>query len=183
MKQKMNSLPGYTTGQPAKIFVTSDTFFGRKAAAIRRGFKSVTEMNQHMIDKWNEKISEADHIIHLGNFAWSVDDIEKIYPKLNGSISFMIAEHDQSLLEIIDMQNEIDIIEDQIINVADVVLCHWPLEVWAGKKQGKFHLHGHYSTNIKSDIRHIHRLNVCCDNWNLVPIEIKDTLELLKDFK
>jgi hypothetical protein len=26
------------------------------------------------------------------------------------------------------------------------------------------------------------RVNVCCDHWSLAPVEIKDTIDLLKDF-
>jgi calcineurin-like phosphoesterase family protein len=182
MKQKTIYSTGLSEKLSRKIFVTSDTFFGRKKSAKDRGFKSTHEMNEALIEKWNEKISDSDQVIHLGNFAWSVDDIERIYPRLNGDIYFMIGEHDQSLVEISEIHADVKIIEQQIVMKSDVVLCHWPLQEWPGKKLNKFHFHGHLASNIKSNVKDIKRLNVCCDNWHLEPVEISETLEILKDF-
>ena len=183
MKQQTDYTTGYSRKQQGKIFVTSDTFFGRKKSATARGFASVQEMNETMIELWNSKVNPEDVVIHLGNFAWTCDDVETTYDKLNGEIIFMVADHDQSLLELKEAGAGLLILENAIYTHENVVFCHWPLEEWPGKKLDKFHFHGHFSSNIKSDVKKLQRLNVCCDNWGLAPIDVKDTLELLKDFK
>jgi calcineurin-like phosphoesterase family protein len=186
MNQQTNYLDGFLKNQPSKVFVTSDTFFGRKKSATARGFETTEEMDETMIQLWNQKVTKDDIVIHLGNFAWTVNDVFRVYSKLNGQILFMIGEHDQSLLEIEEdeaQSTELIVLEDQIIMRRGVTLCHWPLEAWPGKKQNMFHFHGHLASNVKSDVSKIQRLNVCCDNWGLAPIEINDTLELLKDFQ
>ena len=183
MKQQTDYTTGYLPKRQGRIFVTSDTFFGRKKSATARGFSSTEEMNEAMTNIWNNKVNPEDIVIHLGNFAWTCDDVENMCNKLNGEILFMIAEHDQSLLDLKEADADLVILENAIYTHGNVVFCHWPLEEWPGKKLDKFHFHGHLSSNIKSDIKQLQRLNVCCDNWSLAPIDVKDTLELLKDFK
>ena len=53
-----------------KIFLTSDTFFGRQLTAIERGFGSSEEMDNHIIDSWNGRVGKNDVVYHLGNFGW-----------------------------------------------------------------------------------------------------------------
>ena len=36
------------------IYVTSDTFFGRSSIAKERGFSTVEEMNNQLIQNWND---------------------------------------------------------------------------------------------------------------------------------
>jgi len=166
-----------------KVFVTSDTFFGRKKTATVRGFGSADEMNTVMAANWNKKVAEDDIVIHLGNFAWTPNDVEEMIEKLNGNIIFMLGDHDQALMIIAESDESINVVHDQITVHSDVILSHWPLEVWLGKDKGKYHFHGHTEPNIRTDIQKMLRVNVCCDNWSLAPIEITDTLDLLKDFQ
>ena len=166
-----------------KVFVTSDTFFGRKKTATARGFSSATEMNATIAANWNKKVSEDDIVIVLGNFAWTPNDVIEMFEVLNGRLIFMLGDRDHALIMCAEEDESIDIIQDQITVQDDVVLSHWPLEVWIGKDKGKYHFHGHTEPNIRTDIQKMLRVNVCCDNWSLAPIEIKDTLDLLKDFQ
>ena len=166
-----------------KVFVTSDTFFGRKKTAKKRGYASAAEMNAVMAANWNNKVSEDDVVIHLGNFAWTPNDVEEMIELLNGKLIFMLGDQDHALITISESDESIDILQDQIAVQDDVVLSHWPLEIWIGKNNGKFHFHGHTEPNIRTDLKKMLRVNVCCDNWSLAPIEIADTLDLLKDFQ
>lgn len=178
-----NYLSGYMKKQSSKIFVTSDTFFGRKKSATDRGFNSVEEMNEAMIEKWNAKVGEDDVVIHLGNFAWSVNDADDVIDKLNGVILFMLGEKDQAIIQLANDDESIQIVKEHIIMQDDAVFCHYPMEIWPGKSLGKYHFHGHLKSNLKTDIKKMLRVNVCCDNWSLAPIGVQDTLDLLKDFQ
>lgn len=53
-----------------KIYFTSDTHFGseRTLELSRRPFKTVDEMDWHMIQKWNDTVHPNDEIYHLGDF-------------------------------------------------------------------------------------------------------------------
>lgn len=35
-----------------------------------RGFASVEEMNEYMIQKWNEKVRKNDEVVIIGDFSW-----------------------------------------------------------------------------------------------------------------
>lgn len=183
MAQKTSYSSGSMKKQTPKVFVTSDTFFGRGKTARERGFSSAEDMNVEMIERWNSKVGKTDAVIHLGNFAWSPSDVDEILPRLNGVIVFMLADHDQAILAASDVDESINILEDQIVTQDGVVLCHWPLEVWPGKDNKKYHFHGHTKPNVKTDITKMLRVNVGCDNWSLAPVELNDTIELLKDFQ
>jgi calcineurin-like phosphoesterase family protein len=52
------------------IFFTSDTHFYHTNIIkyCNRPFSSVEEMNQKLIENWNNTISEHDTIFHLGDF-------------------------------------------------------------------------------------------------------------------
>jgi calcineurin-like phosphoesterase family protein len=181
-RQKINYSIGYMKKQQPKVFVTSDTFFGRKATATKRGFTSCKEMEEYLIEKWNDKVSDSDTVIHLGNFAWSPNDIEGLLEKLNGKIIFFPGDKDEALLQVSEVNKSIEIMENQILFYGNAVFSHWPLEVWPGKDKGLYHFHGHINPNIRTDIKKMNRVNACCDNWSLAPIEINDTIELLKEF-
>ena len=52
------------------IFITSDTHFGDESIRRyeNRPFSSVQEMDEELIRRWNEKVSEDDVVWHLGDF-------------------------------------------------------------------------------------------------------------------
>lgn len=168
--------------QQPRVFVTSDTFFGRPNIAIKRGYATMEQMNADMIEKWNKKVGENDVVIHLGNFAWAPNDVD-IIDKLNGDIIFVPGDRDEALFIVAEDNDSIKIAEHHIVMHDGNVLSHWPLEVWPGMDKEVFHFHGHTSPNIKTDIKKMNRVNASCDNWSLAPIEINDTIELLKEFK
>ena len=52
-----------------KVFLISDTHFSH-SNVIRyenRPFRDADEMDKHMIEKWNEVVSENDLVFHLGD--------------------------------------------------------------------------------------------------------------------
>jgi calcineurin-like phosphoesterase family protein len=169
------------------IFITSDTFFGREQIIkkAKRPFSSVEEMNETLILNWNSVVKEEDIVYHLGNFAWDPFSAEKALRELNGSIIFILGEYDDSLLELYDMFDGIEIIEDQIYKDANIksVISHWPLEEWSGKKRGIFHYHGATLKNLKTDLRKMNRVNVCTDNWNYTPQKISDLKNMFEEWK
>ena len=52
------------------IFFTSDTHFNHKAiiSYCSRPFESVEEMNDRLIDNWNQVVKPSDTVYHLGDF-------------------------------------------------------------------------------------------------------------------
>ena len=170
-----------------KVFITSDTFFGREQIIKKanRPFKSVEEMDATLIKNWNSVVSEGDIVYHLGNFAWNPLIAERVLNQLNGDLRFMIGEYDDALVETFEYFDGITIIEAQIHEDQDLkaVLCHWPLERWKGKTRGLYHYHGATLKTLKTDMKKMNRVNVCCDNWNYTPQNVEDLHSLFEDWK
>ena len=171
----------------SKIFITSDTFFGREQIIkkTKRPFNSVEEMDAKLIENWNNVVSDDDIVYHLGNFAWNPLDAHNTLNKLNGNLNFMLGEYDDALIEVLPYFDDINIVIPQIFEDKKLkaVLCHWPLEKWRGKSRGLFNFHGATLKSLKTDIKKMNRVNVCCDNFNLTPQNIEDLYEMFNDFK
>ncbi len=79
------------------IFFTSDHHFGHKGIIknAKRPFRSVEEMNETMILRWNEKVKKNDIVYHLGDIGLmaSRKPIE-ILERLNGKIHLIKGNHD-----------------------------------------------------------------------------------------
>lgn len=88
------------------IWVISDTHFGHEnilkfvdsnTGNPVRGhlFKDVDEMDQHMVDKWNETIKPGDLVYHLGDvFFGDREKFKAMWPKLHGSKRLIVGNHD-----------------------------------------------------------------------------------------
>ena len=79
------------------IYVTSDTHFCHNKPFIYedRGFKSIEEMNDTIIENWNKLVKPDDTVIHLGDVM--LNDNEqgiKCLESLNGKITIIIGNHD-----------------------------------------------------------------------------------------
>lgn len=169
-----------------KTFVTSDTMFGREniLSIANRNYKTVSEMDNDMIEKWNAKVGYNDTVYHLGNFAWDPFAANNALQNLNGNIIFLLGNKDKALLESISLYPNFKIIENAVVEIPELnaVLCHYPLAHWNGKETGSLHFHGHMINEMKTDIKKMNRVNVCIDNWSLEPINIETINELINEF-
>lgn len=81
-----------------KIWFTADTHFGH-GNVIRynqRPFSSVSEMDNALIENWNEVVQPNDTIYHLGDFTLLGKKLaENYFQRLNGRIHVIPDGHDQ----------------------------------------------------------------------------------------
>lgn len=169
---------------------TSDTHFGH-ANIIRycdRPFKHQTEMNEVMIERWNEKVAPDDHVYHLGDFSfgqrsWS----EGVVWRLNGVIHCLTGNHDKKKR----MPRHIDgkfihlghyhelVVEEKSIRwgILPIILCHYPFDSWNKSCHGSVHLHGHCHGNLKTTRNR--RLDVGVDCHDFYPLSLEEIKEML----
>jgi len=79
------------------IFVTSDTHFCHDKEFIwkGRGFSSVEEMDEIMVERWNKTVKNSDTVYHLGDIMLTDNQKGIEYLKrLRGNIVFVIGNHD-----------------------------------------------------------------------------------------
>lgn len=87
------------------IWVISDTHFFHKNilkftdnnGELIRGklFDTAEQMNEHMLDRWNEVVKPGDIVYHLGDVMMGPkEDFKSFWPKLNGSKRLIVGNHD-----------------------------------------------------------------------------------------
>jgi len=171
----------------SKIFYTSDLHFGHSNIIKyeNRPWKTIEEMTQGLIDRWNERIGINDTVYILGDFAWkgskaSIDNINDIVKSLNGKKHLIIGNHDEGWINSIDLKERLweeityyKRIEDQ---GKCVILSHYPIEDWDRQHYGSIHIHGHLHNN-PNKIDQPNRYNCGCDLWDWYPITLKEMID------
>ncbi len=182
---------------PEHTFFTSDTHFGH-ANIIRfcnRPFKNVEEMDEALIENWNQVVSEDDTVFHLGDFAFGGSSVWKeIIPRLKGHINLIIGNHDRKNLRQ-GYMSFFDMVVPQLqIEIEDtsIYLNHYPFLCYGGSYRGVWQLFGHVHSGPGADGLDISRLRVLLptqydvgvDNNNFTPIsyrEVKNKIEAQKN--
>ena len=82
-----------------EIFVTSDLHICHNKPFLYepRGFTSIEEMNEAIVERWNSVVRPDDTVWNLGDFA--LNDIDAAIPyirRLNGNIMWIAGNHDGS---------------------------------------------------------------------------------------
>lgn len=154
------------------VFITSDTHFGHNKPFIyeARGYSSIDEHRDKIIEKINLKVGENDILIHLGDFCLntSEEDFEKIISQIKcQNIHCLWGNHANPMKKIYRRQiskefgrEDISVYPikyknivfignqvDYIIYGKYVVLNHFPLDIWDYMKDGAFMLSGHSHYN------------------------------------
>lgn len=81
----------------SEIFFTSDTHFGHGKSFLfePRGFSSVEEMNETIIENWNKVVKPGDIVYHLGDTMLSDNTCGlECFKRLNGQIFLIYGNHD-----------------------------------------------------------------------------------------
>src|SRR3989344_4017153 len=95
-----------------KIFITADHHFNHKNIIeyCKRPFKTVEEMNETMIERWNRRVGKDDLVIHLGDFGLgNKEKINEIRKRLNGTIILIKGNHDRVIKDFIVVRDSIQI--------------------------------------------------------------------------
>ena len=81
----------------SEIFLTSDTHFGHQPEFLwkPRGFSSVEEMDETIIENWNKIVKPNDVVYHLGDTMLN-DNVHGLecFKRLNGQIFLIYGNHD-----------------------------------------------------------------------------------------
>lgn len=139
-----------------RYYIADNHFFHRalNTKMDKRGFKSVEEMNDYMIQQWNLKVKKNDEVILLGDFSWgSWKDTKSVLDQLKGKKYLIKGNHDRFIED-----KEFDAsyfkwirdYEELNDNHRKVILCHYPIACYNGQYRRNeegipktFMLHGH----------------------------------------
>ena len=142
-----------------KVFFTSDPhFFHAKIIEYcNRPFSSASEMNEAMVERWNEKVPKDGVVFIVGDVSFAkADETVKILKRLNGRKVLITGNHDRHLIsnpanselrscfssihDLLDLRVDDKERDD---GKTDFVLSHYAMRVWNKSHHGAIQLYGH----------------------------------------
>jgi len=121
-----------------------------------RPFKSLDEMHDHMLQRWNEKVTNGDTVYILGDVALRgrKDALIALVAQLKGKKVLVKGNHDdlsdyrykQLFAEICDYKELSEHFDGQAYKL---VLCHYPILMWNGQHKGTILLYGHTHNSVE----------------------------------
>lgn len=129
----------------------------------KRGFDSVEQMNEYMIEQWNKKVRRNDEVIILGDFSWgNGQQTNELLERLNGRKFLIKGNHDLYLKDKAFDQSLFGWVKDYAElhdNTRKVILCHYPIVCYNGQyrkdKDGNprtWMLYGHIHNTHDQDL-------------------------------
>ena len=172
----------------ATIFFASDHHFSHALLANARGFKSVEEMDELMVERHNKTVRPQDHIYFLGDVAMRREKIE-IVRRMNGHKRLIFGNHD-----IFDYGVYVKVGFKKLMayRVFDkLIFSHVPLYEGAVARF-THNIHGHtHSRDVTFDasdkydrepkfVPDKRYFNVCVERINFTPISLEEIRSKLK---
>jgi calcineurin-like phosphoesterase family protein len=175
------------------IYLTADTHFDHFNIIeyTNRPFSCAKEMNEALIQRWNELVKDNDCVYHLGDFCISRDPKRwaQFLHRLNGKIHLVRGNHDYNK-PVNNIINEPGI-SKKLIWIKDyykllignkekqsIILMHYALRVWDRSHHGSMHCHGHSHGELPEDSV-ARSMDVGVDTNNYYPYsyeEVRDKL-------
>jgi calcineurin-like phosphoesterase family protein len=155
-----------------EYFFTADEHHGhaRILEYCNRPFANVDEMDDEIIKRHNEVVSQDDIVIHVGDFTLK-KDANQYLRRLNGQHVFIRGSHDYWLEDTFCP----DIWEKKIEGIY-VVACHYNMRIWPRSHYNSWQLFGH-SHGKSEEIGK--QLDVGVDTHNFYPYSFKEIKDIM----
>ncbi|NJO65000.1 MAG: phosphoesterase [Richelia sp. RM2_1_2] len=171
-----------------KIHFTSDSHFYHFNIIryCNRPFQSVTEMNETMISRWNERVKKDDVVYHLGDiFLGTENEARSIISRLNGTIYLIEGNHERTALSMRSAFGWVRNMFTLKVNdtdaprgIQEIVMCHYAMLTWNKAHHGAWHIFGHSHRNlnpwIQTNLSQAKMVDVGVDNWNFYPVSYNE---------
>lgn len=182
------------------IYMISDTHFYHNNIIeyCNRPFKNVEEMNQYMIDKWNNRVSKDDIVIHLGDVGFgSKEQVQNLCHQLNGTKILIKGNHDMRKgnqfwkdcgFELVYKNKQLDIDDvfkdikeirpdfnesldniKKIMGVSKIIISHYPVVVNSDELNIHGHIHNTPLEQTNKDL--VETMNHICISVELIDYE------------
>ena len=172
----------------SNIWFTSDLHLGhdREFCWGPRGFKSIYEMNEAILENWRNTVGYNDDVYVLGDLMLGNNEEGiKLIKTLKGKLHIVRGNHDTDARMQLYSQcwNVVEITEGQYLKVngQNFYLCHYPtmtsnLEKSANLKEHTINLfgHTHQKTNFYQGIPFMYHVGL--DSHNCKPVSLEEVL-------
>ena len=159
-----------------------------------RPFNSIEEMNETIIKRWNEVVTNDDTVYIVGDFAYK-DQGTAVWlcQRLNGHKILIEGNHDYRNLKDKEFRNCFDEIHQQLTitdNNQMIYLSHYPTVEWNGYFKNSLHIYGHIHNSVNETYRKIcsidpdiRMLNCGADITNFTPVTLEELKKINKEFR
>lgn len=153
------------------IFFTADEhyFHNNIINYCDRPFDSWSEMNDEIIRKHNERVSENDVVYHLGDFTLKEKKFaESVISQLNGKHIFIKGSHDY-------WNKDLPFLIEVEARSCYLVLCHYAMLTWPRSHYGSIQLFGHSHGKLGSQYPK-KQMDVGVDTNNFYPYSLDEII-------
>jgi calcineurin-like phosphoesterase family protein len=167
---------------------TSDQHFSHGLMKASRGFATLKEHDEALIERWNGRVKERDLVYCLGDFSFGSKGYTiEIIKQLHGQIHLILGNHDRMNeelkayfvwvkdvyeLKVVDYDTRFPWLKKKV----RIWMSHYAHRTWPASHFGTFHLFAHSHGKLKDDPNSL-SIDVGVDAHNLMPIsydEVKD---------
>ena len=179
------------------IFLTSDLHFNHDREFVWkvRGFESVEEMNEVIVEKWNTVVSKDDDVYVLGDLCLGGGDVsvlaanKVLIESLNGKLHIIRGNHDtdprvrmyETCANVVDIVKWADMLKYRGYHF---YLSHFPTLTGNLEKESlkqctcNLFGHTHQADNFHMDMPFMYHVGV--DSHNCYPVALDDIIEEMK---
>ena len=163
---------------------------------MERPYSSIEEMNQGLIATINERVAPGDSLYILGDFAYQTTAANALRLRKQivcEHVHLVRGNHDDSWSQgtgsnVFESEQDYLEIAPGYARGHKLVLFHYPILSWNGRRRDAIQLHGHVHTkgsdaNEKNRSRGLLRYDVGVDANNYAPVSLPEILEFFGDAK
>jgi calcineurin-like phosphoesterase family protein len=170
-----------------EAFFTADTHFGHRAilSCTHRPFASVEEMDETLIERWNERVRPGDRVYHLGDFSVCRGlKTGEILDRLQGEIHLVWGNHDRPAYAIRERFASCHDYLQLTVARQFIVCFHYAMRVWNKSHRGAWHLYGHSHGTLPDD-PHALSMDVGVDCNDFYPFTFDEVAQRIrpKDYR
>ena len=136
------------------IYYIADNHFGHKNV-IRfdnRPFADTVLMDEVLVHKWNERVTEDDTVYILGDCFWKNEENSvKLIQRLKGHKHLIRGNHDRVHGRLRFYYESIEHYAEINDNDRLVILCHYPIPFYKNQHYGAVMLYGHVHNTREQD--------------------------------
>lgn len=173
-------------------FISDTHFFSDNIIRYcNRPFVDAEDMNEQLIERWNEVVAPDDTVYHLGDFVMhQSENIPPILERLNGHIILVRGNHEtkRKLAVLEQFPDKVEIKDIAYLQYKQLffVMCHMPmtnpdfLDMVVQDNSEVVVVHGHVHDKVKFFTPDTHSFNVSADVIDFAPVNIDVLYDLVK---
>ena len=93
----------------------------------KRPYQTIEQMNNDLVNRWNDVITDRDDVYVLGDMFWNTDDAPMILQMLKGRIHLIKGNHDKITSDMMHYFSSISGYAEINDNGNNLILCHYPI--------------------------------------------------------